>query len=136
YEHLVDLGVLLDESNIPIEGRFVVVPAWYHGLLLKDDRFIKAGTVASDRRLANGEVGEAAGFKILKSNNFPIRRVRHTRSWPAIPSRPPTSNRSSTCTPTNQKSVSGMRSKGCTSTVQRWFGPRLSRCSSLTSHNQ
>ncbi|HSI87841.1 MAG TPA: hypothetical protein VK918_02215, partial [Pyrinomonadaceae bacterium] len=71
YEHLVDLGVLLDESNIPIEGRFVVVPAWYHGLLLKDDRFIKAGTVASDRRLANGEVGEAAGFRILKSNNVP-----------------------------------------------------------------
>jgi hypothetical protein len=39
--------------------------------LLKDDRFIKAGTSASDRRLANGEVGEAAGFKILKSNNVP-----------------------------------------------------------------
>ena len=71
YEHLVDLGVLLDESNVPIEGRFVVVPAWYHGLLLKDDRFIRTGTAASDRRLANGEVGEAAGFRILKSNNVP-----------------------------------------------------------------
>src|SRR5204863_9561973 len=71
YEYLVDLGVLLDESDVPIEGRFVVVPAWFHGLLLKDERFVKAGTRMSDAALANGEVGEAAGFAILKSNNVP-----------------------------------------------------------------
>ncbi|MBX3243763.1 MAG: P22 coat protein - protein 5 domain protein [Acidobacteria bacterium] len=71
YEYLVDLGVLLDEANAPIEGRFVIVPAWFHGMLLKDDRFINAGTLRSDRRLANGQVGEAAGFTILKSNNVP-----------------------------------------------------------------
>ena len=71
YEYLVDLGVLLDESNTPIDGRFVVVPAWFHGLLLKEERFIRSGTTVSDRRLANGEVGEAAGFTILKSNNVP-----------------------------------------------------------------
>ena len=71
YEYLVDLGVLLDESNTPMDGRFVVVPAWFHGLLLKDERFVQSGTQASDRRLANGHVGEAAGFAILKSNNVP-----------------------------------------------------------------
>lgn len=71
YEYLVDLGTILDESNTPIEGRFVIVPAWFHGLLLKDDRFVNAGTMRSDRRLANGTVGEAAGFDILKSNNVP-----------------------------------------------------------------
>ena len=71
YEYLVDLGVLLDESNVPIEGRFVVVPAWFHGLLLKDERFVQAGTERSDAALANGKVGEAAGFSILKSNNVP-----------------------------------------------------------------
>ena len=71
YEYLVDLGVLLDEANVPIDGRFVIVPAWFHGLLLKDQRFIKAGTSRSDAALANGEVGEAAGFSILKSNNVP-----------------------------------------------------------------
>ena len=71
YEYLVDLGVLLDEANVPIDGRFVVVPAWFHGLLLKDQRFVKAGTSRSDARLANGEVGEAGGFSILKSNNVP-----------------------------------------------------------------
>lgn len=71
YEYLVDLSVLLDEANAPIDSRFVVVPAWFHGLLLKDDRFIKAGTRRSDTTLRNGEVGEAAGFAILKSNNVP-----------------------------------------------------------------
>jgi P22 coat protein - gene protein 5 len=71
YEYLVDLGVLLDESNIPTSGRFAIVPAWFHGLLLKDDRFVRSGTAMGDRRLMNGEVGEAAGFTILKSNNVP-----------------------------------------------------------------
>ena len=71
YEHLVDLCVLLDESNVPIDGRFVVVPAWFNGLLLKDDRFVKTGSGRADSALANGEVGSAAGFRILKSNNVP-----------------------------------------------------------------
>ncbi len=71
YEYLVDLGVLLDEANAPIDGRFVVVPAWFHGLLLKDERFVEAGTRRSDTAIRNGEVGEAAGFAILKSNNVP-----------------------------------------------------------------
>ena len=71
YEYLVDLGVLLDEQNVPTTGRFVIVPAWFHGLLLKDDRFVRSGTAAGDRKLANGEVGEAAGFTILKSNSVP-----------------------------------------------------------------
>ena len=71
YEYLVDLGVILDEANVPTEGRFVVVPSWFHGLMQKDDRFVKSGTTKGDMTLANGEVGEAAGFRILKSNNVP-----------------------------------------------------------------
>jgi hypothetical protein len=71
YEYLVDLGVMLDEDDVPTNGRFAVVPAWFHGLLLKDDRFVRSGTAMGDRRLMNGEVGEAAGFTILKSNNVP-----------------------------------------------------------------
>lgn len=71
YEYLVDLGVKLDEANIPSEGRFCIVPPWFHGRLLKDDRFVKAGTSATDQVLRNGMVGEAAGFNILKSNNVP-----------------------------------------------------------------
>ncbi len=71
YEYMVDLSVLLDEANTPIDGRFCIVPAWFHGLLLKDDRFVRSGTARGDLRLMNGEAGEAAGFTILKSNNVP-----------------------------------------------------------------
>lgn len=71
YQYLVDLGVKLDEADVPTDERFVVVPPWFHGVLQKDDRFVKAGNSASDERLKRGLVGEAAGFEIWKSNNVP-----------------------------------------------------------------
>ncbi len=71
YEYLVDLAVALDKSNVPSEGRWAIVPPWFHGLMLKDNRFVSAGTSTTDAVLANGMVGEAAGFTILKSNNVP-----------------------------------------------------------------
>lgn len=68
YEQLVDLGVKLDEQNVPTEGRWVVIPPWYHGLLTKDQRFVSYAAVDV---LYNRQVGEAAGFNILVSNNVP-----------------------------------------------------------------
>lgn len=71
YEALVDWSVLLDNADIPEEDRFVVVTPAFHGKLLKDDRFVKAGDdIAAATRL-NGRVGEAAGFEVFKSNNLP-----------------------------------------------------------------
>lgn len=73
YEALVDFGVQLDEANIPDSGRFAIVPPWWHGILLKDDRFVGAGALATaGRALLTGQVGEAAGFAILKSNQLPV----------------------------------------------------------------
>ena len=72
YELLVDLGVLLDESNVPGSGRWVVIPPWYHGALLKDPRFVSFGTDANRSLLRNGQIGEAAGFTVAKSNNVPV----------------------------------------------------------------
>ena len=71
YDHLVDLGVKLDEANVPSDGRWVVIPAWFHGLLQKDSRFVAVGTSKSDEVLRNGRIGEAAGFTVHKSNNVP-----------------------------------------------------------------
>lgn len=70
YEYLVDLSVILDENNIPAGSRWVIVPAWVHGMLLKDDRFVATGSTNADDTLANGLVGKAAGFDILVSNNI------------------------------------------------------------------
>ncbi len=71
YKHLVDLKVKLDEANVPTEGRFVIVPPFFHGALLHDSRFIGSGP-KGEARLVNGEVGEAAGFRVLNSNNVPV----------------------------------------------------------------
>lgn len=71
YETLVDLAVKLTEANVPTAGRWVVIPPWVHGLLLKDDRFVGAGSLATDDKLANGIVGRAAGFDVYESNNVP-----------------------------------------------------------------
>lgn len=71
YEHLVDASVMLTENNVPKSGRWIVVPAWFEGMLLKDDRYVKVGSAASDAVLRNGMVGRAAGFDILVSNNVP-----------------------------------------------------------------
>jgi N4-gp56 family major capsid protein len=72
YDKLVDLGVKLDESDVPAEGRWVVIPPWYHGMLQKDNRFIDASASGTTATLRNGTVGTAAGFTIRKSNNTPL----------------------------------------------------------------
>jgi N4-gp56 family major capsid protein len=71
YELLVDLGTILDEDNVPEEGRWAVVTPAFYGLLKKDDRFIATGDAAAAMTRANGLVGEAAGFSLRKSNNAP-----------------------------------------------------------------
>ena len=71
YDLLVDLGVILDEDNVPTEGRWAVITPAFHGLLLKDSRFIAAGDDRGAGVRTNGMVGEAAGFSLRKSNNAP-----------------------------------------------------------------
>jgi hypothetical protein len=72
YEQLVDLSVKLNEKNVPQRGRFVIVPAWYEGILRKDSRFINndAASPEAGQPLLNGKVGRAAGFEVLMSNNI------------------------------------------------------------------
>lgn len=72
YDCLVDLGVRLNENNVPMLGRWVVVPPWFHGLLLKDPRFVGNGTGYNQAILQGGWVGDAAGFRIHLSNNVPL----------------------------------------------------------------
>ncbi|KAB2344874.1 P22 phage major capsid protein family protein [Actinomadura rudentiformis] len=72
YESLVDLGVKLGEANVPNAGRWVVIPEWYHGQLLKSPNFINAEKAADGgAALRRGFIGQAAGFDIFKSNNAP-----------------------------------------------------------------
>jgi N4-gp56 family major capsid protein len=65
---LVPAGVALDQNNVPTQGRVAVIPPAMYGKLQLDARFVRqneSGTSA----LHTGEVGAAAGFTIVKSNN-------------------------------------------------------------------
>jgi hypothetical protein len=69
--NLVALKVRLDNASVPSEGRWVVIPPWYHGLLLRDDRFVRADAAGTTEALRNGMVGRAFGFDVKISNNAP-----------------------------------------------------------------
>lgn len=66
YDYLIDLGVILDENSVPESDRFVVVPAWFYGLLVKDPRFTVDRNV-----LLTGYVGNIDNMNVYKSNNIP-----------------------------------------------------------------
>lgn len=70
---LIPLSVLLDEADVPREGRFIVIPPWVHGRLRRDDRFISAEKAGSSSvTAAGGVVGRAEDFTVKVSNNLPI----------------------------------------------------------------
>jgi hypothetical protein len=67
---LVPASVALDQANIPEELRWIVLPPAVYGKLQLDTRFIRQNE-SGNAALHNGNVGDAAGFKIYKSNNAP-----------------------------------------------------------------
>ena len=68
---IVDAGQVLDEQNIPEQGRFLVVPAWFLGLIKKSD--LKDASLAGDGTsiLRNGRVGMIDRFELFLSNLLP-----------------------------------------------------------------
>jgi hypothetical protein len=76
YGKFVDLSVLMDQVNLPSEGRFVIVPPWAKGLLLQNSTFV---TAAQPSAVLNGSVGQIAGLNILVSNN-----VKTTGTSPVV----------------------------------------------------
>jgi hypothetical protein len=72
YTQIRKLKTKLDEASVPSEGRYVVVPPWYHGLLLEEDKFVRVDASGTDEALRNGIVGRALGFDVMMSNNAPL----------------------------------------------------------------
>jgi hypothetical protein len=71
FDYLVDLSTKLNEANVPKAGRWVIVPPWFTGKLVKDDRFTNISASGSSEALRNGYVSRIAGFDILESNSVP-----------------------------------------------------------------
>jgi hypothetical protein len=71
FDYLVDISVLLNQSNAPKVGRWAILPPWMIGGLVKDDRFTNISASGSNEALRNGIVTRVAGMDILESNNVP-----------------------------------------------------------------
>jgi hypothetical protein len=67
-----DCSVLLSNNSVPTDGRFMIVPPWFTGLIVKD--YHREGASApglSEQAHLTGKVAHIAGFDILESNNVP-----------------------------------------------------------------
>ncbi|GLZ34885.1 hypothetical protein Lesp02_70720 [Lentzea sp. NBRC 105346] len=69
---LIPLKVTLDQANVPKEGRYCIVPPIFEGVLLRDDRFVRADAAGTTEGLRNGFTGRIAGFDVMVSNNTPV----------------------------------------------------------------
>lgn len=67
YDLLVDLSVGLDTNDVPDEGRWVVIPPWFAGLLAKDERLLRA----QPDLVGNGAVGLVDRLRVYRSNQVP-----------------------------------------------------------------
>lgn len=68
YKGLVDLRTKLSNADVPLDGRYAIVPPWYYGLLLQNDKFVRVDASGTSEGLRNGLVGRAAGFDVYESN--------------------------------------------------------------------
>lgn len=66
---LTNLMKKLNEANVPQQGRYVVIPPWYHALLMGSDLFVRVDASGNDQALRNGFIGRAFGFDVFVSNN-------------------------------------------------------------------
>lgn len=71
YDKIVEMGLALDETNTPPNGRWVVVPMWAHAMLKVDERFTGFGTDRSRATIRGEAIGMIDNFTIYKSNNVP-----------------------------------------------------------------
>jgi hypothetical protein len=68
YDLVVNMAIKLDESNTPRNSRWVIVPPWAYGVMLKDSRFVNSTDMGNQIR-TNGLIGRVAGFDVYMSNN-------------------------------------------------------------------
>lgn len=69
--YMVDLGTVLDEQNIPETGRWMVIPAWFAGMIKKSD--LRNASISGDGSslLRNGRLGMIDRFTLYASNLLP-----------------------------------------------------------------
>jgi len=61
---------VLDEYNVPAEGRWMVIPPWFHTKLAIARILQTDGSVDANKTWENGYVGRVMGFDLYVSNNL------------------------------------------------------------------
>jgi len=67
---LLDMGQVLDEQNVPEDGRWAVLPAWMASLIKRSDLKQAYLTGDSVTPLRNGKIGMIDRFTVYISNNL------------------------------------------------------------------
>jgi hypothetical protein len=67
---IVNLSVVLGEQNVPRTGRWLIIPEWMAGLIMRSD--LKDASLAGDSTsiLRNGRLGQIGMFTLYVSNNL------------------------------------------------------------------
>jgi len=69
-DKIVECGQVLDEQNVPDDGRWMVIPAWMCSIIKLSDLKNVQITGDSVSPLRNGRIGEIDTFTLYKSNNL------------------------------------------------------------------
>lgn len=67
---ILDMGQVLDEQNVPEDGRWVVLPVWMTSLIKRSDLKQAYLTGDSVTPLRNGKIGMIDRFTVYSSNNL------------------------------------------------------------------
>lgn len=74
-DHILDLGQVLDEQNVPESGRFLIVPSWTAAMVKKSE--LRDASLSGDgvSMLRNGRIGMIDRFTLFSSNLMPTTGV-------------------------------------------------------------
>lgn len=71
-DYIADIGSVLDEQNVPEDGRWLVIPAWVKNLLKKSDLRDAGITGDGTSVIRNGKIGVLDNFTTYVSNNMSV----------------------------------------------------------------
>ena len=76
YQQIVELNQKMDEADVPMDGRYIIVTPATYALLLQDTtHFIRYGD-RSQEMLETGAIGEIIGLKVYRSNALTGKKVK------------------------------------------------------------
>lgn len=69
-EIIVDIDTVLDEQNVPEQKRWIIIPPWFRGMIMKSD--LKDASMTGDGQsiLRNGRIGRIGNFTLYVSNLY------------------------------------------------------------------